>query len=195
MEEFRPEERPSIVVLYDDSKSMDTRDVVQSTESVSGSSLSTRREAIARMIDPNSWSALRERMNVTVQAFATPEPGSRTDLYEPLAEAPEKFKNLLGVVLISDGDWNQGLPPVQAATKLRLKGVPVFSVPVGSSTRLPDIDLQSLGAHLSPAGRSHPFTWKHHAARECLTTVRLKIDGDEISESQDCAMGRGRLML
>ncbi len=47
----------------------------------------------------------------TVQPFATPKAGSRTDLYEPLAKALEKFKNLLGVVLISDGDWNEGLPP------------------------------------------------------------------------------------
>ncbi len=195
VEEYRPEERPSIVVLYDDSKSMDTRDVVQNTETASGSSLSTRREAIAKMIDPNSWSALRERMNVTVQPFATPEPGSRTDLYEPLAEAPEKFKNLLGVVLISDGDWNQGLPPVQAATKLRLKGVPVFSVPVGSSTRLPDIDLQSLGAPtFGIAGKAVriPFTIESTMPREYLTTVRLKTsDGDEISEEVKIApMGR-----
>ena len=27
-------------------------------------------------------------------------------------------------MVISDGDWNEGPPPVQAATKLRLKGVP-----------------------------------------------------------------------
>jgi hypothetical protein len=195
VEEYRPEERPSIVVLYDDSKSMDTRDVVQNTETASASSLSTRREAIAKMIDPNSWSALRERMNVTLQSFATPEPGSRTDLYEPLAGAPEKFKNLLGVVLISDGDWNQGLPPVQAATKLRLKGVPVFSVPVGSSTRLPDIDLQSLGAPtFGIAGKAVriPFTIESTMPREYLTTVRLKTsDGDEISEEVKIApMGR-----
>ena len=45
-----------------------------------------------------------------------------TELYGPLATAPAKFKNLVGVVLISDGDWNAGLPPVEAATLLRLKG-------------------------------------------------------------------------
>ena len=148
VEEYRPEERPSLVVLWDDSKSMETHDVANGPEPSSGSGLASRREAIASMIDPKAWSGLHERMNVTIQPFGTPEPGSRTDIYEPLAEAPEKFKNLLGVVLISDGDWNQGLPPVQAATKLRLKGVPVFAVPVGSATRLPDIDLQTSGRYL-----------------------------------------------
>ncbi len=195
VEEYRPEERPSLVVLYDDSKSMETHDVANGPEPTSGSGLASRREAIAGMIDPKAWSALHERMNVTFQPFATPEPGSRTDIYEPLAQAPEKFKNLLGVVLISDGDWNQGLPPVQAATKLRLKGVPVFAVPVGSATRLPDIDLQSLGAPtFGVAGKAVriPFTIESTMPREYLTTVRLKTsDGDEVTEEVKIApMGR-----
>ena len=47
-------------------------------------------------------------------------------------------------MLASDGDWNEGQPPVQAAAALRMKGVPVFAVPVGSRTRLPDVELLSL---------------------------------------------------
>ena len=134
-------------------------------------------------------------MNVVVEPFATPRSGSRTDLYEPLSQAPEKFKNLIGVVLISDGDWNEGLPPVQAATKLRLKGVPVFAVPVGSSTRLPDIELQSLGAPtFGVTGKAVriPFTIESSMPREYLTTVRLKTsDGDEVTEEvRIAAMGR-----
>ncbi len=69
-----------------------------------------------------------------------------TDLYGPLATAPAKFKNLVGVVLVSDGDWNAGLPPVEAATLLRLKGVPVLAVPVGKPDRLPDVEVRSLDA-------------------------------------------------
>ncbi len=83
-------------------------------------------------------------MNVVIQPFSPPEPGHGTDLNEPLASAPEKIKNLRGIVLASDGDWNEGPPPVQAAARLRMKGVPVFAVPVGSRTRLPDVELLSL---------------------------------------------------
>ncbi len=192
VEEFRPDEKPAIVVLWDNSTSMDTRDVPHGT---GGSTLMTRREAIASLTNDAAWTSLRERMDVIVQPFSAPGPGNRTDLYEPLAQAPEKVKNLIGVVLISDGDWNEGPPPVQAATKLRLKGIPVFSVPVGSTTRLPDIELVSLGAPtFGVAGKAVriPFTIDSTMPREYLTTVTLKTsDGDEVAQEVKIApMGR-----
>jgi hypothetical protein len=193
VEEFRPTEKPAIAVLWDNSASMETRDVPQSPSS--GSVLASRREAIAKLIDESTWSSLQERMDVIVQPFASPEAGRRTDLHEPLAEAPEKIKNLIGIVLISDGDWNEGLPPVQAAMKLRLKGIPVFSVPVGSTTRLPDVELVSLGAPtFGVVGKTVriPFTIESSLPREYLTTVSLKSsDGEEISQEVHIApMGR-----
>jgi hypothetical protein len=193
VDEFRPIEKPAIVVLWDDSTSMDTRDVPLS--SGAGSALISRREAIAPLTDEAAWTALRERMDVIVQPFASSGSGQRTNLHEPLAQAPEKFKNLIGVVLISDGDWNEGPPPVQAATKLRLKGIPVFSVPVGSSTRLPDVELLSLGAPtFGIVGKAVriPFTVESTLPRDYLTTVSLKTsDGDEVTqEVRIAAMGR-----
>jgi hypothetical protein len=192
VEEFRPVEKPTILVLWDNSASMETRDVPPG--SGSGSGLASRREAIANLIDETAWAPLRERMDVVVQPIATPDSG-RTDLYEPLSQAPDKVKNLIGVVLISDGDWNEGPAPVRAATKLRLKGVPVFTVPVGSSTRLPDIELLSLGAPtFGVAGKSVriPFTIESTLPREYATTVSLKTsDGDEVTEEVRIApMGR-----
>lgn len=193
VEEFRPVEKPAILVLWDNSASMETRDVPLGPNG--GSVLASRREAITKLIDEGAWMSLRERMEVIVQPFASPEAGHRTDLHEPLAQAPETVKNLIGIVLISDGDWNEGLPPVQAATKLRLKGIPVFSVPVGSTTRLPDIELLSLGAPtFGVAGKSVriPFTIESTLPREYLTTVSLKTsDGDEVKEEVRIApMGR-----
>lgn len=180
VEEFRPDTKPTIAVLWDESASMDTKDVA------SGSGLITRREAIGSLTSPGTWTALNDRMDVVVQPFASLAAARRTDLYEPLSQAPEKYKNLIGVVLVSDGDWNDGLPPVQAATKLRLKGVPVFTVPVGSTTRLPDIELQSLGSPtFGIAGKAIriPFTIESSLPREYLTPVKLKTsDGDEVSE-------------
>jgi hypothetical protein len=192
VEEFRPEEKPAIAVLWDNSKSMETRDVPNTS---GGSSLLSRREVIASLIDDAAWAPLRERMDVVLQPFSAPETGRGTDLHEPLAEAQEKVKNLIGIVLISDGDWNEGPPPVQAATKLRLKGIPVFAVPVGSTTRLPDIDLLSLGAPtFGVVGKSVriPFTIESSLAHEYLTTVSLKTsDGDEVTqEVRIAAMGR-----
>ena len=35
---------------------------------------------------------------------------------------PRRSANLRGIVLASDGDWNEGPPPVQAAARLRMQG-------------------------------------------------------------------------
>jgi hypothetical protein len=199
IEEFRPKEKPTIAVLWDASVSMNTRDAIPGAKlgasPTSGGQPVTRKEAIATLIQQESWAQLAERMDVVIQPFSEPQPGRGSDLHEPLAKAPEKFKNLLGVVFISDGDWNEGLPPVQAAASLRLKNVPVFAVPVGSPIRLPDIELLTLDAPtFGVVGKSVrvPFTIDSSLPREYVTTVTLKTsDGEEVTkEVRIAAMGR-----
>jgi hypothetical protein len=184
VEEYRPQERLAVAVLWDSSPSMDTRDVAPRGKP--GTAVQTRREAIAPLADSAAWSKLRERMNVVVQPFSPPQAGHGTDLHEPLAQAMSKIPNLRGIVLASDGDWNEGLPPVQAAAGLRARGVPVFAVPVGSPTRLPDIELLSLDAPtFGVAGKSVriPFTIESSLPREYVATVALRAsDGDELSK-------------
>ncbi len=184
VEEYRPEERPSIAVLVDDSSSMDTRDVTRSDSSTAEAS--TRRDAVRPLADPATWSELGKRLNVVIQPFSSPREGRGSDLHDPLARASEKIPNLLGVVLASDGDWNEGKPPVEAAARLRTKGVPVFAVPVGSRTRLPDVEVLSLDVPtFGVAGKTVrvPFTIDSSLPREYLTTVTLRAsDGDEITK-------------
>jgi hypothetical protein len=193
IEEFRPEEKPSVAVLWDASPSMETRDA--DSGSLPTVSLVSRREAVAPLTEPSFWSGLGERVDVVVQPFSAADDGSGSDLYTPLASAPDKFDNLSGVVLISDGDWTEGLPPAQAATHLRLKGVPVFAVPVGQPTRLPDVELLSLDAPtFGVAGKSVriPFTIDSSLPRDYVTSVVLRTsDGDEVSKDvRVLAMGR-----
>src|SRR5262245_29779589 len=72
VEEFRPVEKPAVLVLWDNSTSMDTRDVPPRT---GGSTTPmTRREAVAPLTDEAAWAALQTRMNVVVQPFSAPEP-------------------------------------------------------------------------------------------------------------------------
>ena len=193
VEEFRSEERPSVVVLWDDSGSMGTRDALDASKP--GSAPQTRHDAAAPLTLSSTWSKLRERMNVVIQPFSTAEPGRGTDMFDPLAAAPEKFPNLRGIVLVSDGDWNEGPPPAQAAANLRMKNVPVFSVPVGSSTRLPDLELLSLDAPtFGVNGKSVrvPFTIESSLPRETSAVVVLKSsDGEEVTKDLRIApMGR-----
>ena len=193
VEEYRAEERPAVVVLVDASTSMETRDVTRPGEAAAKAT--TRRDAVARLGDPASWKGLRERMDVVVQPFAGPRPGHGTDMNAALAGAAEATPNLRGVVLASDGDWTEGKPPVEAATRLRSRGVPVFAVAVGSPTRLPDVELLSLDAPtFGVAGKSVrvPFTIESSLPREHVATVTFRAtDGDEISKEVRIApMGR-----
>jgi hypothetical protein len=194
IEEYHPQEKPSIAVFWDASPSMETRDVLTKAGKSSAGPM-TRREAVAPLTEDRSWTKLKERMNVVVQPFSSARAGHGSDIYEPLANAPETVPNLRGIVLASDGDWNEGQPPVQAAVRLRLKGVPVFAVPVGSRTRLPDVELLSLDAPtFGVAGKSVriPFTVESSLPREYLATVTLKTnDGDTMTKEVRIApMGR-----
>ncbi len=193
IQEFRPEEKPSVAVLWDASSSMETRDATNGAPSAT--SPVSRREAIAPLAESSSWSKLHERINVVIQSFSSAEDGSGSDLHEPLVKALAGCRNLVGVVLASDGDWNEGLPPVQAASRLRLKGVPVFTVPVGSPTRLPDVELLSLDAPtFGVVGKSVriPFTLDSSLPRDYVASAVLRTsDGNDVSKDVRIgAMGR-----
>ncbi len=170
LQEFRPEEQPSLVVLYDTSESMRTRDVLNPKKSADPPI--TRKDAVAaltqnatseedtsngkdnkkseskRAADAKLWEPISKRMNVVFEPFSSKltNPTQGTDLNQALLEATQKHNNLRGIVLISDGDWNTGKAPNSAATTLRMKSIPVFSVGVGSEEHLPDIELASIDA-------------------------------------------------
>jgi len=193
VEEYRPDEKPSIAVLYDQSGSMQTRDVV--TGRMTGSPPITRAEAIAPLTSAATWAKLDEKLQVVIQPFSSTQPGVGSNLHDPLAQAADQVKNLLGVVLISDGDWNEGPPPVQAASRLRMKNVPVFTVAAGSPQRLPDVELLNFDLPtFGIAGKAVriPFTIDSSLPREYVTTVTLKSsDGETITKDvRVAAMGR-----
>ncbi|MBI3864211.1 MAG: hypothetical protein HY290_20195 [Planctomycetia bacterium] len=193
VEEFRPDEKPTVAVLWDASTSMETRDFLFS--SPSGAQPTTRREGIAPLHEQSAWQNLDAKMKVRIEPFAVPQPGRGSNLFDPLAEAPEKYPNLRGIVLMSDGDWNDGRPPVEAALRLRLKGIPVFTIAAGSPTRLPDVELLSLDAPtFGVAGKAVriPFTIESAMPREYNTTVTFRSsDGDEVTKELRIApMGR-----
>ncbi|MDC0935126.1 hypothetical protein OAS39_02485 [Pirellulales bacterium] len=194
IEQYRPEVKPTVVLLQDASPSMDTRDVIGESTSATR----TRRETAEAIVAAKEWEPLRERMNIVVETFSQAEhedAGGETDLYAPLAEAPKKYQDLLATVMISDGDWTAGQPPVDAAARLRLAGTPVYTVTVGSPTRLPDVELLSLDAPtFGVAGKAVrvPVTIESALPRDYVTTMRLKTsDGTEIEkEVRIAAMGR-----
>src|SRR3954447_25144091 len=175
VETYHPNEKPAIAVLWDGSASMTTRDALPAGSPTA--TPVTRHEAIDLLTKDDTWKSLRERFDVAIEPFSQPKAGSGTNINAPLTGTVEKMQSLAGVVLVSDGDWNEGDPPVEAAVRLRLANVPVFAVPVGSPQRLPDVELLSLDAPtFAIAGKSVriPFTIESTLPREFSTTVTLK---------------------
>jgi len=180
-ETFDPDESPVIAVLHDASGSMATRDVIEQ-DAPAGEPIS-RTDAISSLIDQSTWLDLSEGFDIEVQPFTSSKDNSNaTDLSNALDEVANQFSSLRGVVLISDGDWNTGDPPSRSATQLRLREIPVFTIPVGSETRLPDLeatafDVPTFGIAGKPVRL--PFTLSSALPRPHSTTIEIRSDEGE----------------
>ena len=154
-----PDRRSTLAVLWDASKSMETRDVFLTQNASKASTpdqdqdLSGERKSRAETIQPlmseDVWIPPETSdLNVVFEPFssALEPPEEATDLNAGLSHVLDNHANLRGVVLLSDGDWNVGNSPVEAATRFRMKGIPVFAVGIGSKVPLPDLELVRMDA-------------------------------------------------
>ena len=140
-----PDRRSTLAVLWDESNSMKTRDVILTTNKDPKS----RAETIQPLLSEEVWkSSDLSDLSVVFEPFSSQlDPAEEaTDLNAGLSQVLDTHANLRGVVLLSDGDWNIGNSPVEAATRFRMRGIPVFAVGVGSKVPLPDLELVSMDA-------------------------------------------------
>ncbi len=195
LEQFKPDTKPVLAVLYDESMSMDTKDVIDPEKPAEAPR--ARSEIVKPLIDPKLWAGLEERMDIVFEPFSSAlEPAkSGTDLNAALATVLEENRNLRGVVLATDGDWNTGEPPVRAATQMRMRETPVFGVAIGSETRLPDVtiagfDVPAFGIAGKPV--RIPFSLESALPQDYTVTVEMKSsDGESITKVVTIpAMGR-----
>jgi hypothetical protein len=193
VQRFVPTDKPTVVVLVDGSKSMDTLDVqVSPDRSVPPM---TRRSAAEPLLANETWKELSERFEVVVTPFASEEGGLTSDLGAAIDKSREQNPNLRAMILASDGDWNTGSAPVQAATKLRVQQIPILAVPLGSQSRLPDLDLVSFDLPtFGVAGKSVriPLTIESSMPRDHVTQVELKISDGTVIKHQVQIGGMGR---
>ena len=181
---INPTTKPKIAILWDDSGSMKTLDA-RLPASLAGEGkadeIVARAEWVEKALASDLWTPLRSggANDVITRPFATPggEGLNGTDLDEPLDSLLQEENNLRAVVLLSDGDFNLGQPPVGAAQKYRLRGVPIFTIPVGTETRLPDLDLLTVTAPtygIVGENVQIPFTIRSSLDRQVRTIVRLR---------------------
>jgi len=181
---INPTTKPKIAILWDDSRSMKTLDAELPAVLVADGETGgiVAREAwVKKALESELWEPLSSggANDVSSQSFASPANKglTATDLSTPLSELLERENNLRAVVMLSDGDFNLGAPPVGAAQKYRLRGVPIFTIPVGSEIRLPDLDLLTVTAPtygIIGENVQIPFSIRSSLDRQVQTIVRLR---------------------
>ena len=172
---------PEIAILADASDSMKTRDVSLTNGIVS------RQEWLARQLARQFWQPLQAKAKVSVEPFAGPATNQNaingTDLNQALENTLHRYRNLKAVLLLTDGDWNQGQSPLGAATQYREQNIPIFAVPVGRETPVPDLILDTVSApSYGLLGEEIAVAFKvvSHLPREVKTTVTIS---DNFGES------------
>jgi uncharacterized membrane protein len=172
---------PEIAILADASDSMKTRDISLTN------GVASRQDWMNRQLTRQFWKPLQKEAKVAVESFAAPVTNQNalngTDLNQALDDTLHRYKNLKAVVLLTDGDWNIGQSPLAAATQYREQNIPIFTVPVGRETPVPDLILDAVSA---PAygllGEEIAVSFKvvSHLPREVKTTVTIS---DNFGES------------
>ncbi|HVY71740.1 MAG TPA: vWA domain-containing protein [Verrucomicrobiae bacterium] len=182
-------ETPEVVILTDASGSMKTRDVA------AGTNLISRAEWLERERKAEFWKPLEKTAKVSVEDFAAvtattnalTAASAGTDLNRALDNVFQRQKNLKAVLLLTDGDWNEGKSPVGAAMRFREQNVPIFAATVGRETPVPDLILESVSPPsygLFGEQISIPFRLVNHLPREIKTTVTLEDEGRQDTQKE-----------
>jgi hypothetical protein len=169
-----PAALPEIAILADASDSMNTRDMAATNGVIS------RRQWLEHQMRRQFWLPLQARAKISLDAFAAPSTNENalngTDLDLALEDALRRYKNLKSVLLLSDGDWNLGKSPLGTATRYRELNIPVFAVPVGRETPVPDLILETVSAPaygLLGEEMAVSFKVSSHLPREVKTAVSI----------------------
>jgi hypothetical protein len=180
---IHPDTKPQIAILWDDSKSMTTVDTTLQDILPAKSEVVSRAEWVKQFLASDLLKPLTAKgaNDLITLPFASPPKESGaiagTDLDAPLTDLLAKHNNLRAVVLLSDGDYNLGQTPVAAAQQFRLRGIPLFPIPVGSNVRLPDLDLLTVSAPtygIVGENVQIPFTVRSSLDHPVRTVVRVR---------------------
>lgn len=181
LETRAPDRDPTLAVLWDRSNSMHTRDVLDGDAASAGPR--SRAETIEPLLSASVWKPADTDLNVVFEPFSSLlDPAEEgTDLNAGLLQVLDRHPNLRGVVVLSDGDWNVGRSPIEAATRFRMKEIPVYGVGVGSDVPLPDLalvrmDAPTFGVVDKPL--RIPFVIRSTLGQDRTVEVALVVDGE-----------------
>ncbi|WP_147866495.1 hypothetical protein [Stieleria maiorica] len=178
-----------VVVLVDRTGSMRTADVNIGGEAVG------RQQLADSIADDPAWEQLDRRLE-KVDIAVVEASGGGSDLGGALDRAAERYESAVALVLVSDGDFNRGPSPVQAAAQLATRSggrARVHTVPLGSPDRLPDIELVSADVPtFGVVGKPVriPFTLRNWYDQMRDVSVSLREDDSQV-DSQPVTLDQG----
>jgi len=188
---LHPDTKPQIVILHDASKSMETIDASISATPNSEAKVVSRAELSSTTLSSDLWNPLaaggkNEVLRIPF-AKAAADTIAGTDIDSALSDTLKQHDNLRAVIMLSDGDHNLGQPPVAAAQKMRVRGIPLFAMPIGSTQRMPDIEILTVAAPsygIVGENVQIPFTIRSSLDREVRTVIRMRDEkGNEQSKN------------
>ncbi len=180
--------RPAAVVLCDISGSMETVDVV-----TNNAAAVSRREWLESRRPAQFWSSLEERYDLSFQDFPEavvtndPEEQPGTDINAALERVMLRSDRLRAIILLTDGDWNQGRAPIFTATRLGMRNTPVYAVAIGSDRYLPDLELEDVHAPAYGLIDEHvslPFAVQSRLQRDVSTTVTIRSSAGVVASKR-----------
>ncbi|MCX6845572.1 MAG: hypothetical protein NTU84_03225, partial [Verrucomicrobia bacterium] len=188
---LHPNTKPQIVILHDASKSMETIDASIPATPNSEAKVVSRAELSTTTLSSELWNPLAASGKNDVLripfAKAATDTIAGTDIDAALSDTLKQHDNLRAVIMLSDGDHNLGQPPVAAAQKMRVRGIPLFAMPIGSTQGIPDIEILTVAAPsygIVGENVQIPFTIRSSLDREVRTMIRMRDDkGNEQSKN------------
>ena len=174
--------QPEIAIVWDESLSMITEDARLPKSLSASEKIVKREELITRIKETEFWKPFEEedKNRVSFTSFGnssededpTLKAMNGTDLNQALKDVIEKGQNLRAVILMSDGTWNIGRSPVDAAQQMRLRGIPLYTLGAGSEIRLPDLDLESVNAPTyGIVGENVQIPFTIHSSLKCFMQI------------------------
>ena len=188
---LHPNTKPQIVILHDASKSMETIDASIPATPNSETKVVSRAELSSTTLSSELWKPLaaggkNDFLRIPF-AKAAADTIAGTDIDAALSDTLKQHDNLRAVIMLGDGDHNLGQPPVTAAQKMRVRGIPLFAMPIGSTQRIPDIEILTVAAPsygIVGENVQIPFTIRSSLDREVRTVIRMRDDkGNEQSKN------------
>ncbi|MEQ1826253.1 MAG: hypothetical protein ABL921_09910, partial [Pirellula sp.] len=222
VETIKPVRQSVVAILYDVSKSMQTSDVEVAGELTSReNAMAAIKDPNAWTRGSHLPSATADRGSLLPNATAdrgsllpsatADKPGTTkftwtpfsseldssdegTDIESALRKATDGVNDVRAIVLASDGDWNLGGSPAQAAQALRVRDIPVYTIAVGDSKKLPDLEIAGFDVPtFAVVGKPLriPFAIQCSLDRDTDVAVELILPGGEVQRQNVRALANG----